>query len=313
MEWLPLSPAGTHKSALSSSCLLVKVQCISMEDNTLDIPGSSDCEIPSTSSAIYLHVPEHIHQDVEYSLESTGQQLISLSQTSLSSDNNNQSACPPSITTVIKKNQSNICRTDGMCFKKNKDVQKLALNPQFEGFISTLKEVQQFDSFVNLVNAISLGALPTSNLAWKSSLYRGAWAMCKSTVGIRFDTEFNEFFAILQLLFSNSCLNVLWGPCHFGHVVTEKSTKGLYDPSTSECNFAIPSRSSLQKIDIGYPKEVPPGFINHTLEVASGLSDKGEQFVCSFDGKTLAIDSKGETTGDINMWGVEPKSIYITI
>ena len=135
--------------------------------------------------------------------------------------------------------------------------------------------------------------------------------MCKSTVGIRFDTEFSEFFAILQVLFGNSCLNVLCGPCHFGHVVTEKSTRGLYDPSTSECNFAIPSRTMLQKIDIGYPKEVPPGFINHTLDVASGLSDKGEHFVCSFDGKTLSISSKGETTGDIDMWGVEPKSMNI--
>ena len=282
------------------------------EDNTLDILSPSNCKIPSTSSAIYLHFPEHIHQNIEYSLESREQQPISLSQTSFSSDNSNQSACPPSITTVIKKkNKSTMCRTDGMCFIKNKDVQKLVLNPQFEGFISALKEAQQFDSFVNLVNAISSGALPTSNLAWKSSLYRGACAMCKSTVGIRFDTEFNGFFAILQLLFSNSCLNVLQGPCHFGHVVTEKSTRGLYDPSTSQCNFVIPSRSTLQKIDIGYPKEVPPGFINHTVEVASGLSDKGEQFVCSFDGKTLAIGSKGETMGDINMWGVEPKSMNI--
>ena len=93
------------------------------EDNTLDIPGPSDCEIPSTSSAIYVHVPEHIHQEVEYSLESTEQQPVSLSQTSFSSDNSNQSACPPSITTVIKKkNKSTMCRTDGMCFIKNKDV-----------------------------------------------------------------------------------------------------------------------------------------------------------------------------------------------
>ena len=185
------------------------------------------------------------------------------------------------------------------------------LNPRFEGFISTLQQEQQLDLFVNLVNAISSGALPTSNLAWKRSLYRGAWATCKSTVGIRFDTEFSEFFAILQLLFGNSCLNVLHGPCHFGHVVTEKPTRGLYDPSTSECNFAIPSRTTLQKIDIGYPKEVPPGFINHMLNVASGLSDKGEHFVCSFNGKALSIGSKGETTGDIDMWGVEPKSMNI--
>ena len=61
------------------------------EENTLDIPGPSDCEIPSTSSSIYENVPEHIHQDVADSLESTEQQPISLSQTSFSSDNSNHS------------------------------------------------------------------------------------------------------------------------------------------------------------------------------------------------------------------------------
>ena len=63
-----------------------------------------------------------------------------------------------------------MCRTADMCFIKSKEVQKIALNPQFEGFISTLQQAQQMDLFVNLVNAISSGALPTSNLAWKSSL-----------------------------------------------------------------------------------------------------------------------------------------------
>ena len=281
------------------------------EENTLDLPGPSDCEIPLTSSSIYENVPEHIHQDIADSLESA-EQPISLSQTSFSSDNSNHSQCAPPITTVIKKkNKSTMCRTADMHFIKSKEVQKIALNPQFEGFIPALQLAQQVDLFVNLVNAISSGALPTSNLAWKSSLYRGAWAMCKSTVCIRFDTEFSEFFAILHVLFSNSCLNVLCGPYHFGIVVAEKSTRGLYDPSTSECNFAIPSRTTLQKIDIGYPKEVPPGFINHTLDVASGLSDKEEHFVCSFNGKTLSIGSKGETTRDNHMWGVEPKSMNI--
>ena len=86
-----------------------------------------------------------------------------------------------------------------------------------------LKEAKQLDLFVNVVNAISSAFLPTSNLAWKSALYCGAWAMCTSTVGIHFDREFNEFFAILQLLFGNSCLNVMRGPCHFGHLVSERS------------------------------------------------------------------------------------------
>ena len=93
------------------------------EENTLDIPGPSDCEIPLTSSSIYENVPEHIHQEVADSLESAEQQPISLSQTSFSSCNSNHSRCAPSITTVIKKkNKSTMCRTADMCFIKSKEV-----------------------------------------------------------------------------------------------------------------------------------------------------------------------------------------------
>ena len=61
------------------------------EENTLDIPGPSDCKIPLTSSSIYENVPEHIHQDIADSWESAEQQPISLSQTSFSSYHSNHS------------------------------------------------------------------------------------------------------------------------------------------------------------------------------------------------------------------------------
>ena len=75
-----------HKS-IETALLMSSVS----EENMLDIPGPSDCEMSSTSSSIYQNVPEHIHQEVADSLESTEQQPISLSQTSFSSYNSNHS------------------------------------------------------------------------------------------------------------------------------------------------------------------------------------------------------------------------------
>ena len=77
----------TFDESIETASLMSSVS----EENTLDIPSPSDCEIPSTSSSIYENVPEHIHQEVADSLESAEQQPISLSQTSFSSHNSNHS------------------------------------------------------------------------------------------------------------------------------------------------------------------------------------------------------------------------------
>ena len=109
----------TFDKSIETASLMSSVS----EENTLDIPSPSNCEIPLTSSSMYENVPEHIHQEVADSLECTEQQPISLFQTSFSSYNSNHSQCTPSITTVIKKNnKSTMCRTADVCFIKSKEV-----------------------------------------------------------------------------------------------------------------------------------------------------------------------------------------------
>ena len=41
------------------------------------------------------------------------------------------------------------------------------------------------------------------------------------------------------------------------------------------------------------------------IDVAKQQAKSGKQFVLCFNGKTLAEGSKGENTGDIDMWGVD--------
>ena len=112
----------------------------------------------------------------------------------------------------------------------------------------------------------------------------------------------------MKLLFGGSSINFLRGPAHFRKVVTEQTSKGKYDPTDADCNFAIPSNRTLGKIATGYPKEVPPGFIQHSIDVAKQQTAIGKQFVVCFDGKNLVEGSKGENTGDIDMWGVDKQN-----
>ena len=106
-------------------------------------------------------------------------------------------------------------------------------------------------------------------------------------------------------MFGSGIINALRGRGHFSQVTANKSKKNLCNPVDGEFNFAIPSIPTLKKLDIGYPTEIPVGFIKQSLKLASEKSKKGAQFVLSFDSKLVAPGCKGENCGNTNMWGAE--------
>ena len=61
----------------------------------------------------------------------------------------------------------------------------------------------------------------------------------------------------------------------------------------------------LKKLNIGFPSEIPVGFVEQSLALAEEQGRCGSQFILSFDGKLVAPGCKGERTGDSDMLGVE--------
>ena len=61
----------------------------------------------------------------------------------------------------------------------------------------------------------------------------------------------------------------------------------------------------MKKFDIGFPSEIPVGFITQSLEIAEWKAKEGCEFVLSFDGKLIALGCKGESKGDANLWGLK--------
>ena len=51
-----------------------------------------------------------------------------------------------------------------------------------------------------------------------------------------------------------------------------EAKKGLFKPIEGEFNFPVPSVPTLKKLDIGYPLEIPVGFIEHSLNLAEEAS-----------------------------------------
>ena len=83
-------------------------------------------------------------------------------------------------------------------------------------------------------------------MAWKAVLHLGRYAACLSTTGIHYDEEYVEFLALLNMLHASSVLNILRGPGHFGTVISGECEKGQFNPSTSKCNFPVPSHNVTQ-------------------------------------------------------------------
>ena len=83
-------------------------------------------------------------------------------------------------------------------------------------------------------------------------------------------------------------------------------------PVNSKCNFALLSNHTLKRLDTGYGKIILPRFVNHTLDVAQEEASHGIQFCVSLDGKTVAEGSKGESDGDIDLWGVDKQHSNVT-
>ena len=122
---------------------------------------------------------------------------------------------------------------------------------------------------------------------------------------MEYDPEWLEFCQVIYHMFGGGVINALQGRGHFSHVTSNKTGKNEYNPVTGEFNFPIPSIPTLKKLHIGFPSEIPVGFVKESLDIAEKKAQLGSQFVLSFDGKLIVPGCKGDRNGDSNMWGLE--------
>ena len=164
---------------------------------------------------------------------------------------------------------------------------------------------------MNLTRGLVEETLDPNNMAWKAVLHLGRYAACSSTTGMRYDEEYVEFLALLNILYGTSVLNILRGPAHFGTVIYGECDKGQFNPSTSKCNFPVPSHIVIQNRCDGYSKKIEPGIIQSSLNICEDLSTTlGKEFNLSFNGMLIAQGPKGISDGDVNLWGIKkPVSI----
>ena len=159
--------------------------------------------------------------------------------------------------------------------------------PFLQKFEQQIDKYGQTEKMHKLVEAVATERLSPNNLSWKCALDMGALSMCTSTTKMCYDKDCVEFFALFNLMFGSSSINVLRGAGHFGSIVEHTTEKGRYDPSIGIFNFSIPSVNTLHTIATGYPSYISVGFINQSLDMAQEEARKGIQYVLGFDGKMI--------------------------
>ena len=184
----------------------------------------------------------------------------------------------------------------------------------FNLFAEKLQESEQTDKFVQCIKSIASGRFSTTNLALKSFLDMGCLSNLQTTTKMAYDPEWVKFCQTIYHMFGAGVINAFHGRGHFSQVTANRTLKNKYDPTQGEFNFPIPSILTLKKLDMGYPAEIPVGFVEQSLELAATKSHNGAQFILSFDGKLVAPGCKGANKGDTNMWGIEgPPNLSMSI
>ena len=61
----------------------------------------------------------------------------------------------------------------------------------------------------------------------------------------------------------------------------------------------------FKKLDIGFPSQIPVGFLQQSIELAETKVKEGCEFILSFDGKLIAPGCRGENEGDCDLWSEE--------
>ena len=228
-----------------------------------------------------------------------------------------------SVQTNIKCTKSLHCQTESTSRKsvstqytkaicKENYLQKEFWDEKFQDSLyQFLSRTGQLRDFFNLTKGLVDNTVDANNMAWQAVLHLGRYAACSSTTGMRYDDEYVEFLALLNMLYGSSVLNILRGPAHFGTVISGECDKGQFNILTSKCNFPIPSHSVIHNRCEGYSKKIDLGIIQSSLEICENLSSThGKQFNLSLDGMLIAQGSKGVNDRAVNLWGIEkPVSI----
>ena len=105
-----------------------------------------------------------------------------------------------------KETSTRLSMSENICFSDQipPELIQLIKNGTLTKCMNNIRDINQVDTFINLITVLADGQLKTSNIVWKSALYCGLWPSCGSTHCMRFDEEFVNFWSLIHIMFGAS-------------------------------------------------------------------------------------------------------------
>ena len=180
-------------------------------------------------------------------------------------------------------------------------LEELKSDELLKKLVENLYETDCLPDFMSLMTQLSDGSLSPLNIAFLLALERARWQSLKTTTQMRFRPVTKKFWLVVYRLLKGKGLRFFSGPKNYGQVISNKASKGLYDPKESEINFAVPDERHLRNQDRQLGRIIQPGPIKESLKLVRGHDD----IILMGDCKRVSKGLKFDKMGDVNLWGHE--------
>ena len=273
-------------------------QCLSMDSSDTENPDSSE----TNSEAKTVLFPQNINPFNSYYFPLPKETKEKCTQCTIKTRNNIIQTCPnvclKCCQTVNTRKLTSTLGTQTTQHTADSVFEEQLLRMLQENnvlvtFAETLHNNHQTQKLVNCIQTIADGKFKVTNLCWKAFLDMGTLFSLKSTTQMEYDCEWLEFCQVIYHMFGAGVVNALRGCGHFSQVTGNKTSKSKYNPVHGEFNFPIPSIPTLKKLNIGFPSEIPVGFVEQSLDLVEEQGRSGSQFILSLMESLLLLSAKG--------------------
>ena len=167
--------------------------------------------------------------------------------------------------------------------------------------VDILYESGQLNDFMHLLDYLSDGSFPCTNIVFVLLMERIRFQSCSNTIGIRYCGLTKKFWTIVYRLCKGVGLKFFSGEKNWGQVVNKSTSKSKYASINSKINFAVPDEKVIWNFNRVLPKVIPPGKIENGLNLLNNKKD----IIIMGDGKMVMKGLKTNFEGDISLFGHE--------
>ena len=166
-------------------------------------------------------------------------------------------------------------------------------------------DADRLEDFVCMVQLLRCGKMSPKILAFQLCKDVLRFLNCKTTTSMRFRHDTKQFWEVVLHIGHRKMIRLCSRSKNQGALQSKANERGLFLPTESHINFAVPDVKSLTKSSDNISVIIECGIIEKTLE----LLDKDKEYVLLIDCKKIAIGLGKGTLGDINLWGFQEPSI----